>query len=118
MEGSAERGGTTGAKAKGAIAADAGAGRSEIDRRGFGWRKLRRAKTIIQVVSVFVGSANGNRTRISALKGPRANRCTIAPQLWKGNLTRIEKKQQLHKAMGRNQEFSSSGPSDQRAFSG
>src|ERR1700728_1685443 len=25
------------------------------------------------------GSANGNRTRISALKGPRANRCTIAP---------------------------------------
>jgi hypothetical protein len=26
-----------------------------------------------------VGSANGNRTRISALKGPRANRCTIAP---------------------------------------
>ncbi len=26
------------------------------------------------------GSANGNRTRISALKGPRANRCTIAPQ--------------------------------------
>ena len=27
-----------------------------------------------------VGSANGNRTRISALKGPRANRCTIAPQ--------------------------------------
>ena len=27
------------------------------------------------------GSANGNRTRISALKGPRANRCTIAPQL-------------------------------------
>jgi hypothetical protein len=32
---------------------------------------------------VKVGSANGNRTRISALKGPRANRCTIAPQLWK-----------------------------------
>ena len=27
-----------------------------------------------------VGSANGNRTRISALKGPRANRCTIAPR--------------------------------------
>ena len=27
----------------------------------------------------IVGSANGNRTRISALKGPRANRCTIAP---------------------------------------
>src|ERR1700734_1713712 len=26
------------------------------------------------------GSANGNRTRISALKGPRANRCTIAPE--------------------------------------
>ena len=26
-----------------------------------------------------LGSANGNRTRISALKGPRANRCTIAP---------------------------------------
>jgi hypothetical protein len=25
------------------------------------------------------GSASGNRTRISALKGPRANRCTIAP---------------------------------------
>ena len=29
-----------------------------------------------------LGSANGNRTRISALKGPRANRCTIAPQSW------------------------------------
>jgi site-specific DNA recombinase len=28
------------------------------------------------------GSANGNRTRISALKGPRANRCTIAPNRW------------------------------------
>src|SRR6266478_6397382 len=27
------------------------------------------------------GSANGNRTRILALKGLRANRCTIAPQL-------------------------------------
>src|SRR5579885_2639901 len=27
----------------------------------------------------YVGSANGNRTRISALRGPRANRCTIAP---------------------------------------
>src|ERR1700733_13055967 len=27
-----------------------------------------------------IGSANGNRTRISALKGPRANRCTIAPR--------------------------------------
>jgi hypothetical protein len=26
------------------------------------------------------GSASGNRTRISALKGPRANRCTIAPE--------------------------------------
>jgi hypothetical protein len=26
------------------------------------------------------GSANGNRTRILALKGLRANRCTIAPQ--------------------------------------
>jgi hypothetical protein len=26
------------------------------------------------------GSASGNRTRILALKGPRANRCTIAPQ--------------------------------------
>ena len=25
------------------------------------------------------GSASGNRTRISALKGPRANLCTIAP---------------------------------------
>ena len=25
------------------------------------------------------GSANGNRTRILALKGLRANRCTIAP---------------------------------------
>jgi hypothetical protein len=25
-----------------------------------------------------LGTANGNRTRISALKGPRANRCTIA----------------------------------------
>ena len=32
-----------------------------------------------RVVDIF-GSANGNRTRISALKGPRANRCTIAPQ--------------------------------------
>src|ERR1700686_1918474 len=41
------------------------------------------------------GSANGNRTRISALKGPRANRCTIAP---KGNLARIEKKRGMHKA--------------------
>ncbi len=27
-----------------------------------------------------LGSANGNRTRISALRGPRANRYTIAPQ--------------------------------------
>ncbi len=27
------------------------------------------------------GSASGNRTRILALKGPRANRCTIAPQV-------------------------------------
>jgi hypothetical protein len=27
-----------------------------------------------------LGSANGNRTRISSLKGMRANRCTIAPQ--------------------------------------
>jgi hypothetical protein len=26
-----------------------------------------------------IGSANGNRTRILALKGLRANRCTIAP---------------------------------------
>lgn len=25
------------------------------------------------------GSANGTRTRISALRGPRANLCTIAP---------------------------------------
>jgi hypothetical protein len=33
----------------------------------------------LRVVHIF-GSANGNRTRISALKGPRANRCTIAPQ--------------------------------------
>ena len=32
----------------------------------------------LRVVDIF-GSANGNRTRISALKGPRANRCTIAP---------------------------------------
>src|SRR5579862_8400768 len=30
-----------------------------------------------------IGSANGNRTRISALKGPRANRCTIAPECGK-----------------------------------
>jgi hypothetical protein len=29
-----------------------------------------------------VGSANGNRTRILALKGLRANRCTIAPRLY------------------------------------
>src|ERR1700728_1245418 len=29
------------------------------------------------------GSANGNRTRISALKGPRANRCTIAPRVFR-----------------------------------
>src|SRR5262249_5841398 len=28
-----------------------------------------------------LGTANGNRTRISALKGPRANRCTIAARL-------------------------------------
>src|SRR3989442_12283299 len=28
-----------------------------------------------------LGSANGNRTRILALKGLRANRCTIAPHL-------------------------------------
>src|SRR5580704_5645144 len=27
------------------------------------------------------GSANGTRTRISALRGPRANLCTIAPRL-------------------------------------
>jgi hypothetical protein len=44
-----------------------------------GWRKME------------VGSANGNRTRISALKGPRANRCTIAPnrQEERVNLIRI-----------------------------
>jgi hypothetical protein len=35
--------------------------------------------------SDIVGSASGNRTRISALKGPRANRCTIAPH---GELSR------------------------------
>src|ERR1700686_206609 len=49
------------------------------------------------------GSANGNRTRISALKGPRANRCTIAPQLRKGNLARIEKKRGMHKATDENE---------------
>src|SRR5262249_2812413 len=27
-----------------------------------------------------IGSANGTRTRISALRGPRANLCTIAPK--------------------------------------
>ena len=35
------------------------------------------------------GSANGNRTRISALKGPRANRCTIAPR-FAGCVTYLE----------------------------
>jgi hypothetical protein len=41
----------------------------------------------LRVVHIF-GSANGNRTRISALKGPRANRCTIAPQWeFQGNET-------------------------------
>src|SRR5271154_6713577 len=34
-----------------------------------------------EIAVVVYGSANGNRTRISALKGPRANRCTIAPQV-------------------------------------
>src|SRR6267154_5946732 len=32
-------------------------------------------------LSQHYGSANGNRTRILALKGLRANRCTIAPHL-------------------------------------
>jgi len=31
---------------------------------------------------IKVGSANGNRTRILALKGLRANRCTIAPHFY------------------------------------
>jgi hypothetical protein len=33
-----------------------------------------------QMADEKAGSASGNRTRISALKGPRANRCTIAPE--------------------------------------
>ena len=37
-------------KAKGAIAVDACGGNSKINRRGFGWRQLRCAKTIVQVV--------------------------------------------------------------------
>ncbi len=39
------------------------------------------------------GSANGNRTRILALKGLRANRCTIAPP--SNNLTLRRPVQQL-----------------------
>src|SRR5713226_6967014 len=34
-----------------------------------------------RILATDYGSANGNRTRILALKGLRANRCTIAPQL-------------------------------------
>src|SRR5215469_2313556 len=41
--------------------------------------KNRREKRVVGMPADF-GSANGNRTRISALKGPRANRCTIAPR--------------------------------------
>ena len=40
-------------------------------------------------VSNSVGSANGNRTRILALKGLRANRCTIAPPGEERNESRI-----------------------------
>src|SRR5580658_5811236 len=42
--------------------------------------------TIAAVNQAVIGSANGNRTRISALKGPRANRCTIAPEHNHGEL--------------------------------
>ena len=48
------------------------------------------------------GSANGNRTRILALKGLRANRCTIAPPgVHCGNTTRIRKIRRMHKRMRR-----------------
>ncbi len=46
------------------------------------------------------GSANGNRTRILALKGLRANRCTIAPPgLQCGTHTRIGKIERMHKRL-------------------
>ena len=54
MEGSAERGVTAGGKAKGTIVADACGGDTKINGRGFGGRQLRRAKTIIQVLSGFL----------------------------------------------------------------
>jgi hypothetical protein len=51
VESSAERGGTASAKAEGAIAADAYAGNSKINRCGCGGRELRCGETIVQVLS-------------------------------------------------------------------
>src|SRR5215813_12373341 len=47
-----------------------------------------------------LGTANGNRTRISALKGPRANRCTIAARLKKLQSINYTGNEQLPKADG------------------